>query len=249
MNPEFFNQIDEGCYQSNAEIWDFMDQIDNDSIDIVFTDPPYPLGKVDIASFSNSKKYKTGDHYQQLTKPDLVKFCSLLFDKMKDDSALFLMTNRDNRSFFEEAITEAGFSIKNELVWVKITGFDQGMAMGANYLNGIEYIIYAAKGKMPKINDAFNVYVKESPNRGRNSKPECLYAYFLNPVIKKMEQPIIVDPFGGSDPLTRAKMRGLIHSCITISNVKITGDKTDPAVDGLELRSQNLNRWIKFNHH
>ena len=246
MNIEAFTKIDEGCYQSNLEIWSFMDHLNDETVDVFFTDPPYPLGKVDIGNFSNSKRYKSGEHYQQLTKKDLVKFCSLMFQKLKNNRPLFLMTNRDNRTFFEKALEEAGFTLRNELVWVKITGFDQGMAMGANYLNGVEYIIYATKGKMPKINEAFNVYVKESPNRGRNSKPESLYAYFLKPIIKKMDSPIIVDPFGGSDPLTRAKMRGLIHSCTTISNVKITGDDTDPAVDGLELRFQNLKKWINL---
>ena len=227
-----------------GEVFSFLQKIEDGSIDVLITDPPYPLGGELNLNFCGSTKYSDGEHYKQLSEFDLDLFIKKAHSKMKENSALFVMTNRSNRSFFEKSIRDAGFTIKNELIWVKLQGFDEGFAMGANYLNAVEYIIYAHKGVLGKVNSKMNVFVKNSPNRGRNSKPEELYAHILEPMNRLFEYPLVVDPFGGSDPLSRAKMRGLIHSMKTISNILITGDETDPAEHGKLLKSQNLSKWI-----
>jgi len=230
-------------YTHYGEVFTFLDKIEDASVDVIITDPPYPLGKMKL-DFCNSKKYENGEHYEQLSEVELDVFIKRCWIKMKENSALFIMTNRANRSFFEKCIQEAGFTIKNELIWVKLQGFDEGMALGANYLNAVEYIIYAHKGTLGKVNSKMNVFVKNSPNRGRNSKPEELYAHILEPMNRLFDEPLVIDPFGGSDPLSRAKMRGLIHSMRTISNVLITGDENDPAEFGKLLKTQNLSTWM-----
>ena len=226
-----------------GEVFSFLEKIPEGEVDVIITDPPYPLGKMKL-DFCNSKKYETGEHYKQLSEFDLDLFIKKCFLKLKENGALFIMTNRANRSFFEKSITDAGFTIKNELIWVKLQGFDEGMALGANYLNAVEYIIYAHKGNLGKVNSKMNVFVKNSPNRGRNSKPEELYAHILEPMSRLFDCPLIIDPFGGSDPLSRCKMRGLIHSMKTLTNVLRTGDETDPAEYGRLLKSQNLSNWM-----
>lgn len=232
------------CWRSEMDVWPFIESLDDESVDILITDPPYPI-ELNVSGVVKSDRYgKKNEHYSVMTEAHLDRFFKEIFKKMKPNSALFLMTNRDNRAFFEQSIQEAGFTIKNELVWVKITKFADGIAMGSNFLNAFEYIIYAHKGKLGKVNTEFNAYVENSPDRGRNSKPEGLYAHMIRPLLKQMKNPLIIDPFAGSDPLTRALMRGLIHSCRTISNIKITGDKTDPAVQGKLLQTQSLRNWL-----
>jgi DNA modification methylase len=239
-------QIGPRTYTKEGDVFEFISELEDESVDIVFTDPPYPIGKVELGDYSNSKTYKKNTvHYSQLTKEDLRRFIQQTFEKMKPNSAFFMMTNREHKSFFIEEMEAAGLSVKNELVWVKLTGFAEGMAMGTNFLNATEYIIYAHKGKIGKVNSAFNVFVKNSPNRGRNSKPEELYAYFLQPLIKEGQEPLIIDPFAGSDPLSRANIRGLLgNNAKTITNYLATGDDTDPATFAKLLQSQTLRGWM-----
>lgn len=242
MNERFI-QIVEGAYQSKGDVFDFIKDLEDESVDIVITDPPYGIGVLNLPH-ANGKAYKEGEHYQQMQPLDVGRFIEMIYHKMKPNSAIFVMTNRAHRSQLEQDLVNAGFDLKNELVWVKIQSFAEGMALGNHYLNAVEYILYAHKGNLPKVNEKMNVFVKPSPNRGRNSKPEELYAHILEPWLKKMKNPLIVDPFAGSDPLTRARMRGLIHSCTTLSNIMITGDETDPANHGELLKKQNLTTWF-----
>jgi DNA modification methylase len=240
---ERFTKISDGCYQARGDVFAFLDDLHNESIDIVITDPPYGIGELNLPH-ANARAYKEGEHYEQMNALDVGDFIKKVFHKMKENSAIFVMTNRAHRSQLEKDLEDAGFTLKNELVWVKVQSFAEGMALGNHYLNAVEYILYAHKGKMPKVNEKMNVFVKPSPNRGRNSKPEELYAHILVPWLKKIDNPVIIDPFGGSDPLSRARMRGLIHSCTTISNIMITGDETDPANHGRLLKAQNLGAWL-----
>lgn len=240
---ERFEQIVEGAFQSRGDVFDFIKDLEDESIDIVITDPPYSVGELKM-SHASAKHYRENEHYEQMDIMDVGKFIELIYQKMKPNSAIFVMTNRAHRSQLEDDLSRVGFVLKNELVWVKVQSFADGMALGNHYLNAVEYILYAHKGTLPKVNEKMNVFVKPSPNRGRNSKPEELYAHILQPWLKKMNNPLIVDPFGGSDPLTRARMRGLIHSCTTLSNIQITGDKIDPALHGDLLKRQNLSSWF-----
>ena len=239
-------EIGPRTFTKEGDVFDFISGLEDESVDIVFTDPPYPIGKLDLGSFSNSRIYQNNNvHYSQLTKEDLKRFIQATFQKMKEDSVFFMMTNRENKSFFIEAMEEAGLIVKNELIWVKLTGFDEGMAMGQHFLNATEYIIYAHKGKIGKVNSAFNVFVKNSPNRGRNSKPEELYAYFLQPFTKNGQENVIIDPFAGSDPLSRANIRGLLgDKTRTITNYLATGDDTDPANFAKLLQKETLRGWM-----
>ena len=246
MDFEGFNLIGRNTFTHEGDVFEFLQKLKDESVDICFTDPPYPLGRIDLSKWTDTVKYKSGIHYKQLKKSDLDEFMKIMFKKMKPNSTLFLMTNRDNREFFSKSIENAGFKLKNELTWVKITHFKEGMAMGQHYLNGTETILYAQKGEFRRVNTHFNVFVKNSPNRGRNSKPEELYAYFIEPHLQKNEVQVIVDPFAGSDPLSRANLRGFLgKKTITITNYLATGDNTDPAHFAKLIANQSLRKWLE----
>lgn len=243
---EGLREIAEGAFQGSEDVFKFLGRFDDLQIDVLITDPPYSLPQGgSFVEYASGKTWREREGmYQAIKEPNMIDWLKVCYSKMAQNSALFVMTNRAHRAQLVDEIERAGFTFKNELVWVKCTGFDQGMALGQNFLNGVEYIIYAQKGDLGKVNTKMNVFVKPSPRRGRNSKPEELYAHCLEPIIKKVHGAVVVDPFAGSDPLTRAKMRGLIRDCKTFSNVLATGDETDPAHHGTLLKTQNLAKWF-----
>lgn len=234
------------CYQTSMPIFKFHLELSENEIKphVIITDPPYPL-RLGKTAFTRSANYQNPDekgnieHYDKLSSADLRAFYLQTFQVLHEDGIIFTMTNEANLGLTVSSLLEAGFTIRNKIIWVKCQDFSEGMAMGRHFLNGFEYVIYASKGDVPPINNRMNVFVRTPPrNRGQNAKPEELYAHLLYmplmSIISNGQTPIVVDGFAGSDPLTRACMNGLIPSCTTISN--IYGDSySNPAHAGKSL--------------
>ena len=59
-----FQQIIEGAFQSKGDVFDFIKDLEDESIDIVITDPPYGIGTLNLPH-ANARAYKEGEHYEQ----------------------------------------------------------------------------------------------------------------------------------------------------------------------------------------
>jgi DNA modification methylase len=234
--------ISNNAYQTNKHWKEFYETIEDESIDVVITDPPYPfkMGGQNIMKKRKSKNF-LGQHYEVMNKKDLNLFIELTYNKIKEGGSFFIMSNESNLDFTIEKLKEVGFEIKNKIIWIKCFNFENHIVMGNYFLNAYEYVIFCSKGSIQRINDRMNVFYEIPPSRGKNSKPETLYAHCLKPF-----NGVFIDPFAGSDPLSRAKMNGLIPNCsMSISNVFKTTDDNDPAEHGLDLIRMNLNQWFK----
>jgi N6-adenosine-specific RNA methylase IME4 len=243
-NYEGAKNICDGAYQYNLEVNEFYNLFDKESVDVIITDPPYPMKIGGDSKWMNSANFTGGatkdkiDFYETMTEEKLKDFIFKSYDLLKNDRPFFIMTNESNLNNTIEYAEEAGFVLKNKIIWVKCRDFYDGIAMGRYFLNGYEYMLLFVKGAIKPINDRMNVFVHPPITRGLNAKPKELYAHCLGWI--KDSEWIIVDPFGGSDPLTRAKMHRLIKNT-TISNVFITTAGNDPAKWGVELRSTLFN--------
>ena len=242
------------AWQVSEHIGTFFDNFKDSSIDVVITDPPYPMETGKHMITKGSQWRDAEGMYDQLTRWQLARVIETITTKLTENGVLYLFTNREHREWFKETLETAGLKVRQEIVWVKRRSFKDGAAMGYSFLNGVEYILYATKAAegIPRIADCMNVFIEVPPVRGRNSKPEGLYSYLTNamlrawrPAGKVSPVPLIVDPFGGSDPLNRAALNNEIPpDVVTVSNVFNCGDETDPAVFGLRLREANLNQWF-----
>lgn len=229
------------CYQLSLEVEKFMGIWNDHAIDLIITDPPYDMS-IPKKAFFKSANYNDGDDlnfYDTMTHDKMRNFLAECYRVLRENSCFFIMTNESNLNFIIEESQKVGFDLKNKIIWVKRRDWSDGCAMGRYFLNAYEYVLLFAKGKIEPINTKMNVYVKKPQTRGMNSKPEELYAHCIDSIMKP--DMIAIDPFAGSDPLARAKMRRLIKGT-TYSNVYSTTEGNDPAKWGKILQN-NLFNW------
>lgn len=241
-----------GCFQTSLDFREFMKLWPNESVDLVITDPPYPMqfknkemsnsGFFDSKNYSSQKGKSTETFYDTLSPEDLNLFIQECYRVLKESTHFFIMTNEKNLNLTVKFAEEAGFSLKNKIIWIKRRDWSDGTAMGRYFLNAFEYVVFFSKGDIQPINTKMNVFVKKPQTRGMNAKPEELYAHCIDSLMTADK--IAIDPFAGSDPLARAKMRGLIQG-ETYSNVFGTTEGNDPAKWGRHLKN-NLNQWGMF---
>ena len=121
-----------------------MKYIEDDSIDLIVTDPPYL-----ISYKTNYRKNKDhdfckeilNDNNEQLIK-DYVKECYRI---LKDNSAMYIFCSSKTIDFFKQESEANGFKVKNIIVWVKNnwTAGDLKGQFGQQY----EFILLLNKGR------------------------------------------------------------------------------------------------------
>lgn len=131
----------------NEDCLEGMKRIPDNSVDLACTDPPYLI------------RYKTGrrkyEHKfcHEITNDDnealISSYIAELYRLLKDKSAAYIFCSSKTVDFFRNECIKAGFSIKNEIIWVKNhwTAGDLQAQYGQQY----EIILYANKGRC-KIN-------------------------------------------------------------------------------------------------
>jgi site-specific DNA-methyltransferase (adenine-specific) len=164
-------------------------------LDCCITDPPYGISYQSAWRTDKSKwKPKIANDetpYTEWIKP--------LYAKMKDGGRLICFYRWDVQDEFLEAIKEAGFTVKSQIVWDKVI---HGMGdLRGEFAPQHELMIYATKGRFefsstrPK-----TVYrtmrVKPDILVHPNEKPVNLLQAIIRDISTKGE--LIYDPFSGS---------------------------------------------------
>lgn len=175
-----------------------LEKIDEGTIDIVVTDPPYGMGYVSNRSKHTNHVTKEGVANDDEYAFELFdKTCELLNQKTKEDSHLYFFINWDSFHKFRE-IASKYFTIKTPIVWNK-------MNMGTGDLkydwgNGTEIIIFCTKGKKPINKRRINVLEYSRLNSVNmihpTQKPEELINEILSVSANKKD--MFCDPFMGS---------------------------------------------------
>jgi site-specific DNA-methyltransferase (adenine-specific) len=127
-----------------------LEQLDDNSIDLVITDPPYGIDYSSNRSQFNdtvTKQTILNDGLSDALKL-LDKTCNVLKNKTKSDAHLYFFTSYKVYSEFEKIIGKY-FNIKNMIVWDK--GNHGTGDLDGTWGNRHELIIFATKGKR-KIN-------------------------------------------------------------------------------------------------
>lgn len=164
-------------------IWDnniSIEYIEDQSIDIIITDPPYwqnisfnlnwvdfNYDKIknndDIIEIKNNFKKKKKLVMTNDTKDDFIKYnwkkqFLEWYRVLKQDSFLFVFWNLESHSFWINNIKEAWFKFKWYIIWNKKSWL--GGDLFWTYKNNTEIIAYYSKGK-PKIYNPRETNIKE----------------------------------------------------------------------------------------
>jgi len=183
-----------------------MKKIDNDSIDLVLTDPPYGVA------------YKTGRRIQQdhdfcfeIANDKNIKWAVPVINEinrvLKDNSAIYWFTNHDAIEKIKPLLDNV-FAYKNTITWVK-NNWTAG-DLDAQYGKQTELIVYLNKGRRfingKRETDVwYHNRVAGKNQCHQNEKPVDLIQYIL--VKSSNENDLILDPFMGSGTTAVACIR------------------------------------------
>lgn len=178
-------------------------KIQDESVDLLITDPPYRVTSRGSAGNSGGMLQKDINKKGQVfayNNIDCEEYAPEFYRILKDGSHCYVMTNHVNLIHMLNTFTSAGFHFIKSLVW------DKGnKIMGQYYMSQFEYILFFRKGKGVRINncgtsDILSVKnVKTKGEDGRNlhdtEKPVELMQILIENSSK--ENDVVIDPFMG----------------------------------------------------
>ena len=189
----------------NGDAIELLSSIPNNSIDLVVTDPPYPVisgGSNDnneegrprgILKKNDGKIFKHNDLH-------ISKWIKEFYRILKDETHLYIMINFLNLEEYMREIREAGFDIHSLLMWQK-----NNVTPSRWYMKNGEYVIFARKGSAKAIKKCGSKMIHQfdnpRPKIHETEKPvELMQMYIEN---SSNIGDVVLDPFmgGGSCPV------------------------------------------------
>lgn len=132
--------VDDYGMMFNCDVLDLLKNIENESIDLIVTDPPYKVTSRGNAGNSGGMLQKdinkSGNvfNYNNISIKD---YASELYRILKDGSHCYIMTNHTNLIEMLNELTNVGFHFIKCLIWNK-----GNKIMGQYYMSQFEYIIF-----------------------------------------------------------------------------------------------------------
>lgn len=198
-----FSNIIPDIYIYNENCLDVFKTIPDESIDLIATDPPYPVmarGNNGNAGGMFLKKINMDGKVFEHNDINVSEYAPEFFRVLKDGSHLYVMTNHINLIEMLNTFTKVGFHFIKSLIW------DKGnKIMGQFYMSQFEYILFFRKGFGKKINNCGTSDILSIPNNktkapdGSNyhdtEKPVELFKILIENSTQKGE--VVMDPFMG----------------------------------------------------
>jgi site-specific DNA-methyltransferase (adenine-specific) len=188
---------------------DILNNLENESIDLIVSDPPYGISYL---SNKQQSSMRTGITIQNRDENYFTKiqndeelpteYLSIIYNKLKNNSAIYLFCHWRNFGKLQVAVEKVGFTVKNMIVMNKS---NHGMGdIKGSYAPKHELVLFASKGRHilnninGRINDVLDVKVLFSGSKRMhpNEKPiGWIKPFILN---SSKENDIILDMFMGS---------------------------------------------------
>ena len=187
----------------NGDAIDFMKTLEDESVDLIVTDPPYKVTARGNAGNSGGMMQSKLSMQGKIFKHNDIKpieYIPEFYRLLKDGSHCYIMTNHVNLQEMLNTATECGFHFIKSLIWNK-----GNKIMGQFYMSQFEYILFFRKGKGKKINKCGTADILNVPNKktkgedGKNihdtEKPIELMKILIEN--SSQEGELVLDPFLG----------------------------------------------------
>jgi len=189
----------------NEDCLEGMKRIENESVDLVVTDPPYLINYK--TNYRKDKQHKFSNAIENDDNPDVVSaYIKECYRIMKPDTAMYMFCSFDKVDFFKTEL-EKYFKVKNMIVWVKNnhTAGDLKAQFGKQY----ELIFLVNKGRSiingKRITDVWN-FKRVSSDKliHQNQKPLALIEQCI--LKHSKEGDVVFDGFIGSGTTAEASV-------------------------------------------
>lgn len=125
-----------------------MKEIPSGSVKLIVTDQQYRMTKRGKSCRPNWMKDNMGENVFEGKVPDFSEWLSLCYDKMEEDSKMYVFTNTVSFQEILNSATDVGFKLHNILTMIKDTKMPNRW-----YLKYTELVLFLRKGKAYGIND------------------------------------------------------------------------------------------------
>lgn len=187
----------------NGDAIEFMKTLEDESVDLIVTDPPYKVTSRGNAGSSGGMMQTKLSMQGKIFKHNDIKpieYIPEFYRLLKNGSHCYIMTNHINLQEMLNTATECGFHFIKSLIWNK-----GNKIMGQFYMSQFEYILFFRKGKGKKINKCGTADILNVPNKktkgedGKNihdtEKPVELMKILIEN--SSQEGELVLDPFLG----------------------------------------------------
>lgn len=193
---EYIKQVQSRWNHGNWR--EFADAIEDSSVSLVLTDPPYGMDFQSDYRLDRSKPRKhekiENDGDEQAAR-EITECFSALLPKLKENAAVLCFCHWSNEPEIREAVEAAGLTIRNSLIWdKKATGMGDPQT---TFAPRHERILFAVKGSpklLTRLPDILEC-VRESSERHPTEKPVELLKQLIGCLT--VEGDLVADPFGG----------------------------------------------------
>lgn len=189
----------------NTDSIEYMkNHIKDESIDLIATDPPYPVtargSSGNAGGMLQSELNKKGLVFEN-NNVNISDYAPQFYRILKDGSHCYVMTNHINLIEMLNTFTDCGFHFIKSLIW------DKGnKIMGQYYMSQFEYILFFRKGFGKPINNCGtsdilsipnnkNKNIKDGSNLHDTEKPIELMKILVENSSNEFD--VVLDPFMG----------------------------------------------------
>jgi len=177
---------------------DVMATLEDGSVDVVITDPPYKLTSGGLSGVCTGGIFDPS-HYDnkgklfKMVEPD--EWMPVVYRVMREDSELYTMTNDKNMRTMLNSAHSCGLRLHNVIVWDRCSPTPNRW-----YMKRCEFILYFWKGRARKINNMgtsalFSIPCKRGDRFHPTEKPVSLMSILIDNATDT--DSVILDPFMG----------------------------------------------------
>ena len=186
----------------NRDAIEWLKTLDNDSVDLIVSDPPYRVTQHGHSGLGGIFKTKVGEDKKfngklfEHNEVDVNDYAGELYRILKSDSHCYIMTNDRNLQNFLNVFTNIGFNFCKLLIWDK-----QNKITNQYYMNQVEYILFMYKGRNKQINNCgtSNLLSVNNVKNKTHNHPTEKPVELMEILIKNSsnEGDLVLDPFVG----------------------------------------------------
>lgn len=204
------------CTLSQMDAFEWLASLENESVDLICTDPPYESMEKHRAQGTTTRlkksKASSNEWFDIMPNAQLPALVSELYRVLRIDRHAYIFCDDDTSDIVKSLALEVGFTRAKRLVWNKLA-----IGMGYTYRAKYEFVLFLQKrrksGKHRKLKnlgipDVLDYKRLKGPNCYPTEKPVELMEMFVSQSVEPGE--LVIDPFYGAGPVALAAIR---HGC------------------------------------